>query len=85
MADRSVNSTGGEVVPFADVDVTSLTLYQAAEFRRELIHAIWEPGLEYDLAGWDAAAQEGKYRAKIAEVDAYLMSLTDDPAGGNLP
>jgi hypothetical protein len=65
--------------------VESLSLYEAMDFRTELIHAIMNPGAEYDLVGDDAAGDEAKYKAKLEQVDTYIASLTDAPPGGNLP
>ena len=53
-------------------DITQLSQYQAAEYRRELIHAIYNPGLEYDMVGPQSVIDHDAYRRKIAELDVYL-------------
>lgn len=68
--------------PVADVDVNTLTVYQASEYRQELINAIMVPGIEY----WEGDDDARKiYKGKLAEVDAYLAALTGSAPGGNLP
>jgi hypothetical protein len=68
--------------PVAAVDVNSLSVYQAAEYRQELITAIMNPGIEY----WEGDDDSRKiYKGKLAEVDAYLAALTGSAPGGNLP
>lgn len=72
-------------VPFADPDITQMTLYELTTYRQELITAILNPGAEYDLVSNEAGTERDKYKAKLAEVDAYLAETTGSPPGGNLP
>lgn len=68
--------------PIANVDMASLSVYQAAEYRQELITAIMNPGIEY-FEGDDESRKF--YKAKLAEVDAFLARETGSAPGGNLP
>jgi hypothetical protein len=73
-----VNSTGGEEVALADVDVTTLSQYEATTFRQELIHALWNPGIEFDVSGvYRGTDDEKAYRNKLKEVDAHLKTFPE--------
>ena len=62
---------------YSPLDVTTLSQHDASEYRRELITAIYNPGTDYDLIGDGRAADEAFYRAKLAEVDAYLKTFPE--------
>lgn len=61
----------------ADVDVNTLSRYEAAEFRRELIWAIEHPGIEYDVAGPEYERDRKAYHDKVKELDVYLATFPD--------
>lgn len=58
-----------------NVDVTTLTQQEAAEYRRELLHAYYHPGTEYDMVGPQSKIDEDAYLAKINECDDYLKTF----------
>jgi hypothetical protein len=60
----------------ADVTVTALTQKEASDYRHELIHALHNPGLEFDEVGQEGADDEKAYRERLAEVDAYLKTFS---------
>lgn len=59
------------------VNVPALTRYEAGEFRKELITALCNPGIEFDLGTPEGEADEKAYRAKLAEVDAHLKTFEE--------
>lgn len=59
----------------ARVDLTTLSQQQAAEYRQELINAIWNPGSEFDEVGEEGTQDREDYETRLAEVDAYLAGL----------
>lgn len=60
-----------------NVDVTTLTQQEAAEYRRELLHAYYHPGTEYDANSAQGAVDEAAYLAKIKEADDYLLTFKE--------
>jgi hypothetical protein len=72
MADDEVHFIGT-----ANVNVPGLTQFQATEYRRELIHALREPGIEFDLAGEHAEADKKFYEEKLKEVDEHLKTFPE--------
>lgn len=60
----------------AAVDVSALDQKAAWDYRRELIHAIRNPGLEYDEVGQEGVDDEKAYKDRLAEVDAHLKTFT---------
>jgi hypothetical protein len=56
-------------------DITQLSRYQAAEYRRELLHALANPGLEFDMVGDQGKIDADAYKRKIAELDIYLATF----------
>jgi hypothetical protein len=63
------------MVAIAAVDISSLSEQQAQEYRRELIEAICHPGIEFDMTGAEGADDLQAYRARVAEVDAYIETF----------
>lgn len=61
----------------ANVQVTTLSQHDAAEYRRELIHAICNPGIEFDMAGPEFESDISDYRAQLVNVDAYLATFPE--------
>lgn len=61
----------------ADVDVSALSQHDASEYRRELIKALRDPGIEFDLAGEWAERDKAFYEKKLEEVDAYLKTFPE--------
>ena len=59
------------------VDITALSRYEAAEYRRELIHAIYHPGIEFDMVGAQGKIDHDAYKRQIAKLDTYLATFTD--------
>jgi hypothetical protein len=59
------------------VDVTTLSQHDAAEYRRELIHAIYNPGIEFDMSGPEFESDISDYRAQLVNVDAYLATFSE--------
>lgn len=60
----------------ATVDVASLSQEQAWDYRRELVHAIYHPGTEFDEVGQEGVDDEKAYRERLAEVDAHLATFS---------
>jgi hypothetical protein len=58
----------------ANVDVTTLSQHDASEFRRELLHAIWHPGIEFDE--WDNETLL-VYKNKVDELNTYLATFPE--------
>ena len=58
------------------VDVAALSQEKAWEYRRELIHALYNPGSEYDEVGQEGVDDEKAYRERLAEVDAHLETFS---------
>lgn len=56
-------------------DVTTLNEHDAEEYRRELLHAMHNPGIEFDLWGKEGERDEELYRAKLMEVNAHLATF----------
>lgn len=57
------------------VDVTKLSREQASDYRRELLHAIYHPGIEFDMVGEQGKIDHDAYKRKVAELDTYLRSF----------
>lgn len=67
---------GTSVTPInIGVDVRSLTQHDAAEYRRELLHAIHNPGIEFDLVGGQGRSDMEAYWKKVKEVEDYLATF----------
>lgn len=66
-----------QFVDTANVDVTALNQHDASEYRRELIKALYHPGIEFDVAGERGEADRKFYEAKLKEVDAYLLTFPE--------
>lgn len=67
---------GTQTTPFnIDVDVTTLSQHDAAEYRRELIHAIRHPGMEFDMAGDQEKIDLDAYWVKVKQLDTYLATF----------
>jgi hypothetical protein len=61
----------------ANVNVPGLNAYEAGTYRRELIHALREPGMEFDMVGEMSDADRAFYREKLKEVDAHLKTFSE--------
>jgi hypothetical protein len=59
----------------ANVNVPGLNQHDSAEYRRELIHALREPGMEFDMVGEMSDADRAFYKEKLKEVDAHLATF----------
>ena len=57
------------------VDVTALTREQASDYRRELIHARANPGLEFDIEGAQGRIDHDAYTRQIKVLDTYLATF----------
>jgi hypothetical protein len=77
MASEFTDSDGVQFIGTANVDVTTLNLHDASEYRRELIHALREPGMEFDMVGKMSEADRKFYKKKLEEVDAYLKTFSE--------
>ena len=64
------------LVALAEVNVTALTQKEAWDYRTELLHAICNPGTEYDEVGQEGVDDEKAYRERLAEVDAHLTTFS---------
>jgi hypothetical protein len=64
-------------MPDLTVNVRALSQHDAAEYRRELIHAQRNPGLEFDQTGDEGEADRQLYAAKQQEVEAYLLTFDE--------
>lgn len=53
-------------------EVDNLTLREAVGYRRDLIHAICNPGTDYDEAGKQKDIDEAAYKAQLLRVEAYI-------------
>jgi hypothetical protein len=56
-------------------NVDDLTLREAVDYRRELIHAICEPGIEYDESGKQKEVDEAAYKEQLVKVDNYISAF----------
>lgn len=77
MAIEITDPDGVQFIGTTDVDVTTLTQYEASTYRRELIHAIRSPGMEFDMVGEMGEADEKFYKKKLEEVDTYLKTFPE--------
>lgn len=77
MASEFTDADGVQFVGTADVDVSALNQYEASTYRRELIHALYEPGIEFDLAGEQGEADRKFYKNKLKEVNAHLQTFPE--------
>lgn len=67
---------GTQSSPFSiDVDVTTLSHYEAANYRLELLNAIAHPGIEFDVSGDQGKIDLEAYQAKANELKTYLDSF----------
>jgi phosphatidate phosphatase APP1 len=48
---------------FTPLDVTTLTEQQAHDYRQELVQALLNPGIEFDLVGGEGERDEKLYAA----------------------
>lgn len=53
-------------------NVDDLTLKQAADYRRDLIVAICNPGTDYDLDGSQREVDEAAYKEQLLKVEDYI-------------
>jgi hypothetical protein len=56
------------------LDVKTLTQYQAADYRQDLIRALENPGTDFEF---DDVDSETQYRAQLEEVDKYLATFPE--------
>jgi hypothetical protein len=69
---------GTAVTPITiNVDPTTLTQYQAADYRRDLIRAIYHPGTEFDMAGGQYESDLKAYKAQLQRVEAHLATFPE--------
>ena len=61
----------------ANVDISSLSQHDASEYRHELVRALYNPGLEFDMAGEHAETDRKFYETKLEEVDTYLQTFEE--------
>ena len=54
------------------LDVSTLTLREAVDYRRQLIIAICNPGTDYDMAGEQKEIDENAYKKQLLAVEAYI-------------
>lgn len=57
-------------------DITGLSEEQASDYRRELLHAYYHPGLEFDMEGAQGKIDSEAYLAQIRKVDVYLATFS---------
>lgn len=57
------------------LDVSTLTLRQAVDYRRQLIIAICHPGTDYDMAGAQKDIDEKAYKEQLLAVDDYISAF----------
>jgi hypothetical protein len=67
---------------FTPLDVTTLTQQQAHDYRQELIQALLNPGIEFDLVGGEGERDEKLYAAQLKAVDDHLNTFPGAPLGG---
>lgn len=67
---------------FTPLDVTTLTQEQAHNYRQELIQALLNPGIEFDLVGGEGERDEKLYADQLLKVDEYLNTFPGAPLGG---
>ena len=69
---------GTRAKPFTiQLDVTTLTQQQCEEYRRDLIHAVYHPGTEYDMVGNQSIVDEAAFLAQIRNCDAFLKTFAE--------
>jgi hypothetical protein len=54
------------------LDVSTLTLRQAVDYRRQLIIAICNPGTDYDMDGAQKDIDEKAYKEQLLAVEDYI-------------
>lgn len=59
------------------LDVSTLTLKEAVDYRRELIRAICHPGTDYDMAGPQKDIDEAAYKKQLLAVEDYISAFGD--------
>lgn len=59
------------------LDVSTLTLKEAVDYRRDLIRAICNPGTDYDMDGAQKAIDEAAYKAQLLLVEDYISAFGD--------
>lgn len=67
---------------FTPLDVTTLTQKQAHDYRQELIQALLNPGIEFDLVGGEGERDEKLYASQLKKVDEHLNTFPGTPLGG---
>lgn len=65
-------ATTATVISF---DVSTLTLKQAVDYRRQLIIAICNPGTDYDSDGAQKEVDEKAYKKQLLEVEKYISAF----------
>lgn len=69
---------GTETTPTVIIlDVSTLTLKEAVDYRRELILAICNPGTDYDMVGIQKDVDEAAYRSQLLKVEDYISAFGD--------
>lgn len=59
------------------LDVSTLTLKEAVDYRRELIRAICHPGTDYDSDGPQKEVDEAAYKKQLLAVEDYISAFGD--------
>lgn len=59
------------------LDVSTLTLKEAVDYRRELILAICNPGTDYDMVGSQKDVDEAAYKSQLLKVEDYISAFGD--------
>ena len=59
------------------LDVSTLTLKEAVDYRRDLIRAICNPGTDYDMAGAQKDVDEAAYKKQLLAVEDYISAFGD--------
>lgn len=57
------------------LDVSTLTLKQAVDYRRELIRAICNPGTDYDMSGAQMEIDQAAYKKQLLAVEDYISAF----------
>jgi hypothetical protein len=67
---------GTSVTPIViDVNVEGLSYAAASEYRHELIVAICNPGIEFEVAGAQGASDMEAYKKMLLRVEAHLATF----------
>jgi hypothetical protein len=57
------------------LDVSTLTLREAVDYRRQLIIAICNPGTDYDMSGAQKDVDEKAYKEQLLAVESYISAF----------